>query len=44
MGLPPAMQSTPASQPTQFLQIGGMVTADVLADDEEYAEVSCWAC
>ena len=39
MGLPPPMQSTPNVQPTQFLQIGGMVTADVLADDEEYSEV-----
>ena len=28
-----------STAPTPFLQVEGMVTADVLADDEEYAEV-----
>ena len=30
-----------SAAPTQFLQVEGMVTPDVLADDEEYAEVCC---
>ena len=27
--------------PTEFIQVEGMVTAEVLADDEEYSEVGC---
>lgn len=34
-----AMGAGLAPAATQFLQVEGMVTADVLADDEEYAEV-----
>ncbi|BDA43929.1 probable splicing factor U2af large subunit B at C-terminar half [Coccomyxa sp. Obi] len=44
---PPAIAQAPVnmaasvepSAPTQYLQVTGMVTPDVLADDEEYAEV-----
>lgn len=32
--------SVEPSAPTQFLQVTGMVTPDVLVDDEEYAEVT----
>ncbi len=31
--------SVEPSAPTQYLQVTGMVTPDVLVDDEEYAEV-----
>jgi hypothetical protein len=30
------------AMPTQFLGVNGMITADVLASDDEYKEVSQW--
>lgn len=35
----PGAPAVAAGPPTQYLAVSGMVTADVLADDEEYAEV-----
>ena len=34
-----ALPAPPPLAPTSYLQIVGMVTAEVLADDEEYSEV-----
>ena len=41
MGLPPPSMPAAAAAPvaTQFLQVSGMVTAEVLADPEECGEV-----
>lgn len=39
LALPPPPAAPTAAAPTPFLQVEGMVTAEVLTDDEEYAEV-----
>ena len=39
LALPPPPAAPTAAPPTPFLQVEGMVTAEVLTDDEEYAEV-----
>jgi hypothetical protein len=36
---PPPIATTPPAPQTPYLQVVGMVTAEVLTDDEEYAEV-----
>ena len=40
----PASNFAPAAGPTAYLQVEGMVTAEVLGDDEEYAEVRLAIC
>ena len=37
----PAAPAPPAPVPTAFLEVAGMVTPDVLVDEQEYREVRC---
>ena len=44
MGQPYPLMPQITVGPTEFLSVNGMVTPDVLVDDEEYKEVSDLAC
>lgn len=41
MGQPYPLMPQITLGPTEFLSVNGMVTAEVLVDDEEYREVCC---